>query len=101
MKSCEICQENGKAVAPLHPWEWPARPWSRLHVDFAVVDAHSKWLEVVVVLSPPSQQAITALRNIFLPMVYQKCWSRTMALASQAEKYMYLACEKCSLSPII
>ena len=77
VKSCQICQENGKApaVAPLHPWEWPARPWSRLHVDFAgpfmgkmflvLVNAHSKWLEVVVVSSPSSQQAITALRNIF------------------------------------
>ena len=63
MKSCQICQENGKtpAVAPLNPWEWPARLWSRLHVEFAglfmgemflvLVDAHSKWLEVVVVSS--------------------------------------------------
>ena len=30
-----------------------------------LVDAHSKLLEVVVVSSPSSQQAITALRNIF------------------------------------
>ena len=29
-----------------------------------LVDAHTKWLEVVV-SSPSSQQAITALRNIF------------------------------------
>ena len=62
-------------MARLDPWEWPARSRSQLHVDFAgpfmrkmflvLVDAHSKWLEVVVVSSPSSQQAITALRIIF------------------------------------
>ena len=41
---------------PLHPWEWPNRPWSRLHLGYAspfmgkmflvAVDAHSKWLNV-------------------------------------------------------
>ena len=32
VKGCQACQEQDKApvVAPLHPWEWPARPWSRL-----------------------------------------------------------------------
>ena len=77
VKGCQACQEHGKApaVAPLHPWEWPARPWSRLHLDFAgpflgkmfmvVVDAHSKWLDVAVVTTPSSQQAIKVLRNLF------------------------------------
>jgi len=58
-KSCEACQSVRSAplVAPLHPWVWPARPWQRIHVDFAgpfkghtfliVVDAHSKWPEVI------------------------------------------------------
>ena len=37
VKSCGRCQEHGRmpSVAPLHPWEWPNRPWSRLHVDYA------------------------------------------------------------------
>ena len=28
-RKVKMCQDNGKApaVAPLHPWEWPARPW--------------------------------------------------------------------------
>ncbi|KAL5510827.1 hypothetical protein EMCRGX_G006433 [Ephydatia muelleri] len=28
VKGCQACQKHGKApaVAPLHPWEWPARP---------------------------------------------------------------------------
>ena len=44
-------------LAPLHPWEYPSRPWQRLHIDFAgpffgkmwliVVDASSKWPEVI------------------------------------------------------
>ena len=58
VKICSPCQLQRKlpAPAPLHPWEWPQRPWSRLHADYAgpfmgrmfliVVDAHSKWLEI-------------------------------------------------------
>ena len=77
VKQCAACQANRKSPpeAPLHPWEWPSKPWSRFHVDFAVpfmgttfliqVDAHSKWLEVVPVSTPSSQQAIKALRHIF------------------------------------
>ena len=35
VKSCVSCQQNQKTpeIAPLHPWEWPERPWSRLHID--------------------------------------------------------------------
>ena len=50
-------------------------PWSRLHVDFAgpflgkqfivLVDSFSKWLEVAVVPSCSSQQAIRFLRHVF------------------------------------
>ena len=58
VKSCSVCQESRPtpAVAPLHPWEWPSQPWSRIHLDFAgpfldhmflvIVDAHSKWIDV-------------------------------------------------------
>ena len=37
VRRCQPCQVNRKnpPAAPLHPWEWPTRPWSRLHVDFA------------------------------------------------------------------
>jgi len=56
VKSCVSCQavKNAPAVAPLHPWLWPPKPWQRLHVDFAgpfrgriflnVVDAHCQRL---------------------------------------------------------
>ena len=76
VKSCQACQVNRKSppVTPLHPWEFPPRPWARLHIDFAgpfmgkqfivLVDAHSKWLEVSVVSSCSSQQAIKFLRHV-------------------------------------
>ena len=58
-KACLSCQEQASkpAVAPLHPWVWPNSPWKRIHIDYAgpflnkmflvVVDAHSKWPEVI------------------------------------------------------
>ena len=77
VRSCKACQENQKCCSKvqLHPWEWPAEPWARVHVDFfgpflgkqffIIVDAHSKWIGVCVVSSPSSQQAIQALRKVF------------------------------------
>ena len=66
-RDCEVCKLHQKtpAKAPLHPWEWPESPWSRIHVDYAgpfmgkmflvLVDAHSKWMDVHVVGSATSQ----------------------------------------------
>ncbi len=36
-KECSVCQQlrPAPAVAPLHPWEWPKQPWSRVHLDYA------------------------------------------------------------------
>ena len=77
VQSCYQCQENQKtpSKSPLQPWKWPEQPWSRLHIDHAgpfmgktflfVVDAHSKWLEIVIVPSTSSQITIQQLRAIF------------------------------------
>ena len=74
VRSCEQCQSSRPPpdVAPLHPWEWPARPWSRLHLDYAgpfhskmflvLVDAYSKWIEVFPVQSATSILTIEKLR---------------------------------------
>ena len=37
VKSCMECQIHRKTPpeVPLHPWEWPNRPWLRVHVDYA------------------------------------------------------------------
>ena len=73
VKSCSVCQESRptSAVAPLHPWEWPSQPWSRIHLDFAgpfldhmflvIVDAHSKWIDVHLIQSITS----TKIRMVF------------------------------------
>ena len=54
---CSQCQQvkNLPPGAPLQPWEWPLKPWSRLHLDYAgpfmgkmflvIIDAHSKPLK--------------------------------------------------------
>ena len=37
VKSCPDCAavKQMPAKAPLHPWNWPTRPWERIHIDFA------------------------------------------------------------------
>ncbi len=76
-KSCGGCQEvqRAPALAPQHPWEFPSRPWKRIHIDFCgpfqdrmylvVVDAHSKWPEVIPMKTTTTEQTIDALRTIF------------------------------------
>ena len=77
VKSCPDCQlhHNQPATAPLHSWEWPDCPWSRLHIDFAgpclgdktfliIVDAYSKWLEVLE-CKQTAESTITHLRQVF------------------------------------
>ena len=58
-------------TGPLHPWVWPDTPWKRIHVDFdgpfqgkmffIVVDAHSKWPEVVAMSTTTSHTTTEAL----------------------------------------
>ena len=37
VKRCEDCQcfRNQPPVVPLQPWEWPEKPWVRVHADYA------------------------------------------------------------------
>ena len=77
VKSCNQCQltRHAPQPAPLHPWEWPDLPWVRLHIDYAgpylgkwflvVVDAHSKWLKVMMVNSANTTNTIEHLRCLF------------------------------------
>ena len=77
VKHCNACQESRPSppAAPLHPWEWPSKPWSRLHLDFAgpflghsyliLVDAYSKWLDVHIMNSTTSAKTIEKLRMVF------------------------------------
>ena len=77
VKQCSACQKTQHlpATAPIQPWEFPKRPWSRLHIDYAgpinglmflvVVDAHSKWMEVHTTKQANSKNTITILQSIF------------------------------------
>jgi len=88
---CSECQVNQKApaAAPMHPWEWPARPWSHIHIDYdgpflgkkflIVVDAHSKWMEVELVPAATSAYTIQKLRAMFATHGLPNCWCLTMA----------------------
>jgi len=76
VKNCYPCQYSRglPAKAPLHPWEWPAEPWHRVHVDFAdyngknllvITDAHSKWIDVHATTTATSTTTIERLRHCF------------------------------------
>lgn len=76
-KSCVPCQsvKHAPPLAPLQPWTWPAKPFERVHVDFAgpiqgtmllvLVDAHSKWPEVFPMAATTTGMTIEVLRKVF------------------------------------
>ena len=77
VQGCTACQQNRacQPSAPLHPWNWPSRPWELINVDFAgpflncifliIVDAHSKWPEVFEMKLTSAQTTIQVLRKLF------------------------------------
>ena len=77
VKICTPCQANrhNPAPAPLHPWIWPSQPWQRVHLDFAgpflgrmfliVVDAHSKWPEVIEMTTTTAIKTVRVVRQLF------------------------------------
>ena len=77
VKQCSDCQQSRPSppAAPLHPWQWPTRPWTRLHIDYAgpmegkmyliVIDAHSKWIEAFPMTSATALTTIQHLRVLF------------------------------------
>ena len=75
---CHVALESMRSdpsPVQIHPWTFPARPWSRIHVDFAgpfsgctylvVVDAYSKFPEVVKMSTTSAKATVTTLRDIF------------------------------------
>ena len=90
VQRCDTCQLHNKSppAAPLHPWEWPEKPWTRIHIDYAgplgkmllflgkmllflgkmllvAVDATSKWIETHIIRSTTSTATVNKLRDIF------------------------------------
>ena len=75
VRSCKKCQNNPPR-APLNPWKWPEEPWVRLHADYAgsfighmyliIVNAHSKWLEIILPTTAATSQAtVRKMREVF------------------------------------
>ena len=75
--SCQGCAktQSNPSKAQLHPCEWPSQPWERIHTDFdgpfmnsmwlIIVDAHSKWPEVLRMSSTTSSKLISTLSEVF------------------------------------
>lgn len=76
-KKCSGCMavKNNPPEAPIHPWEYPCKPWSRVHIDFAgpflghmylvMVDAYSKWPIVSVMKSTTATKTVEVIRSAF------------------------------------
>ena len=70
---CFSCQQEAQSPpqSPLHSWEFPPKPWYRVHMDFAgpilgrmllvIVYSYSKWIEV------------HEIKNITAPATIEKC----------------------------
>jgi hypothetical protein len=77
VSKCEVCQElrSQPAKADVHPWVCPSTPWSRIHVDFpgqvsghtypVIVDAYSKFPEIVKMTNITSSATIKVLCDMF------------------------------------
>ena len=94
---CCPFEENKESPpeAPLHPWEWPYKPWVRLHLDYAcpflgkmfliVMDAHSKWMEAFPMDTSTSSATIEKRESLSRHTAYRKLSSQTMAATSRAK----------------
>ena len=77
VRSCRRCQETAKSPikATLCSWPMEEKPWDRIHADFAgpmdgkmyliIVDAFSKWPEIVEMSSTTTSSTIRELRRLF------------------------------------
>lgn len=76
-RACEVCAQTAEAPPrqALQPWNWPSRPWTRLHVDFLgplagrkyliMIDSYSKWIEICTMEKTTATYVITKMREIW------------------------------------
>ncbi|XP_011263559.1 uncharacterized protein K02A2.6-like [Camponotus floridanus] len=76
VRECEHCAEAAKTPVrvPITPWPMPQGPWKRIHIDFAgpinntycflVVDAYSKWPEIIDTRSPNADFVMSTLEDL-------------------------------------
>ena len=84
VRSCVSCQEHAKNPIKnhLHSWPMEEEPWSRVHADFAgplndrmylvIVDAYSKWPDVIEMSTTTSTATIKELHRIFAYFGYPR-----------------------------
>lgn len=77
VKTCSSCelQKNIPPKSYLYQWDWPDKPWKRLHMDFCgpflsklflvICDAHSKWIDIKLMNKITSESLIFELRDVF------------------------------------
>ena len=74
VKECNPCQRSrlNPPATYLHPWERPAKPWERIHVDYAsvevqngliLIDAHSKWIKAIPTSSMTAGMTVRTMRG--------------------------------------
>ncbi len=92
--NCRSCStsRNKPPQTTLHQWKWPEKPWQRLHIDYAgpflgkyffiVVDAHTKWPEVIPMITINTEKIIEELRKLFATHGLPEQIVPTMALSS-------------------
>jgi transposase InsO family protein len=71
---CEAAAAKQPFKATLHSWPPATKPWERIHIDFAgpylgrhfliVVDAYSKYPEVILAPNTTSRQTVTMFRKL-------------------------------------
>lgn len=77
VSSCKECASVAKtsSITKLESWPTPEKPWQRLHIDYAgpvdgwyyfiLVDAYTKWPEVVPTKRITTSATLTILKGIF------------------------------------
>lgn len=77
VRSCKHCceKQNDPPKSKCHHWEQPQGSWQRIHVDFAgpengyyyfiIVDAFSKWVEVIPTRTTTTEFCLRELRKLF------------------------------------
>ncbi|GJQ76524.1 hypothetical protein Trydic_g2227 [Trypoxylus dichotomus] len=84
VKSCQLCQESKQndSKLPLFPWNALPEPWARVNIDsvgsfenklwLVIIDAYSRWLEVIPMKNITSTVTVNALHEVFSRLLYSK-----------------------------
>ena len=84
VNACAGCAQTARDPPRgcVQPRTWPTVPWFRLHLDFAgpirghtfliIIDAHSKWPEVIPVTQPTTKATISILLHLAATFGYPR-----------------------------